>query len=40
MNEDVLSFFSEDDRRSASGFNRFRRFLNNYWLIPLMICYL
>lgn len=40
MTEDVLSFFSEDDRRSASGFNRFRRFLNNYWLIPLMICYL
>lgn len=40
MNEQALSLFPEDDRRSASGFNRLRRFLNNYWLIPVIICYL
>ncbi len=40
MNEKSLSFFEEDDRRSATGFNRLRRFLNNYWLIPLIVCYL
>jgi len=40
MNEQVLSLFPEGDRRSGSGFNRFRRFLNNYWLIPVIICYL
>ncbi len=40
MREETLTFFPEDDRRSRSGFNRFRRFLNNYWLIPLIFCYL
>lgn len=40
MNEDTLYLFPGDDRRSASGFNRFRRFLNDYWLIPVIICYL
>ncbi len=39
MNEQAL-LFPVEDRRSGSGFNRFRRFLNNYWLIPVLICYL
>lgn len=39
-NEEAISFFQEADRRSATGFNRFRRFINNYWLVPLLICYL
>lgn len=40
MNERAIPFYPEDDRRSITGFNRLRRFLNNYWLLPLIICYL
>jgi hypothetical protein len=28
------------DRRSAHPFNRLRRFLNNYWLVPVVVIYL
>ena len=28
------------DRRSKSGWNRVRRFLNDYWLVPVVILYL
>ncbi len=28
------------ERRGQTGFNRFRRFINDYWLIPLLFCYL
>ncbi len=40
MNEQAIAYFSGEDRRSATGFNRFRRFLNNYWLVPIIICYI
>ncbi|MFQ5587970.1 MAG: hypothetical protein ACE5F7_03940 [Nitrospiria bacterium] len=40
MNEETLDFFQGEDRRSLSVLNRFRRFLNDYWLIPVLICYL
>ncbi len=39
MTEQAI-FFPEPDRRSGSSFNRIRRFINNYWLIPVLICYL
>jgi hypothetical protein len=29
-----------NDRRSASPFNRARRFINNYWLVPVVVVYL
>lgn len=29
-----------DDRRSVHPFNRLRRFLNNYWLVPVVVIYL
>ncbi|MFQ5596422.1 MAG: hypothetical protein ACE5GK_00065 [Nitrospiria bacterium] len=28
------------ERRRRSGFNRARRFVNDYWLIPILFCYL
>jgi len=28
------------ERRSHTGFNRFRRFINDYWILPLLFCYL
>lgn len=40
MNEDAITFYPEVNRRSITGFNRIRRFLNNYWLLPLIVCYL
>jgi len=40
MAEQTIVFPGSEDRRRRSGFNRFRRFINNYWLIPLIFCYL
>ncbi len=36
-NEAVLA---GSERRRRTGFNRFRRFINDYWLVPLLFCYL
>lgn len=30
----------ERDRRSRRSLNRFRRFINDYWILPLLFCYL
>ncbi len=36
-NEGILTW---QDRRRRTGFNRARRFINNYWLVPVLFCYL
>ncbi|MFQ5543264.1 MAG: hypothetical protein ACE5FY_02790 [Nitrospiria bacterium] len=33
-------YLNNRDRRSQTRLNRFRRFLNDYWLIPVLLCYL
>jgi hypothetical protein len=40
MFEQTATFPSGMDRRNPRRLNRLRRFLNDYWLIPVLICYL
>lgn len=40
MFEQTATFPGEMDRRSPRRINRMRRFLNDYWLVPALICYL
>ena len=40
MFEQTVTFPGGMDRRNPRRFNRLRRFLNDYWLIPVLICYL
>ncbi len=40
MLEQTATFPGGVDRRNPRRFNRMRRFLNDYWLIPFLICVL
>jgi len=40
MNEQVMMPPFGQDRRSHSAFNRIRRFLNDYWVVPVLFFYL
>lgn len=40
MFEQTATFPGGVDRRNPRRLNRLRRFLNDYWLIPVLICYL
>lgn len=40
MYEQTAIFPGGGDRRNPRRLNRLRRFLNDYWLIPVLICYL
>src|SRR5581483_7963238 len=40
MFEQTAAFPGGVDRRNPRRLNRLRRFVNDYWLIPVLVCYL